>query len=110
MSKPKVSFQPPRPPSPSLPPACPPCSRSHAPAVPAFIQAPSAILPLPGQSVEQLCMDPRHRQGPVNLLSDPEQGETGTARETQTPLAHTHHLPTETHPPPAHRDTQHAQT
>uniref|UniRef100_A0A2K5CDF6 Inter-alpha-trypsin inhibitor heavy chain 4 n=1 Tax=Aotus nancymaae TaxID=37293 RepID=A0A2K5CDF6_AOTNA len=41
---------------------------------PAFIQAPSAILPLPGQSVERLCVDPRHRQGPVNLLSDPEQG------------------------------------
>uniref|UniRef100_A0A8I5UJ97 Inter-alpha-trypsin inhibitor heavy chain 4 n=1 Tax=Pongo abelii TaxID=9601 RepID=A0A8I5UJ97_PONAB len=38
------------------------------------IQAPSAILPLPGQSVERLCVDPRHRQGPVNLLSDPEQG------------------------------------
>nr|XP_055130117.1 inter-alpha-trypsin inhibitor heavy chain H4 isoform X4 [Symphalangus syndactylus] len=41
---------------------------------PAPIQAPSAILPLPGQSVERLCVDPRHRQGPVNLLSDPEQG------------------------------------
>ncbi|KAL0599985.1 Inter-alpha-trypsin inhibitor heavy chain H4 [Plecturocebus cupreus] len=41
---------------------------------PAFIQAPSAILPLPGQSVEQLCVDPRHCQEPVNLLSDPEQG------------------------------------
>uniref|UniRef100_A0A2K5Q1X6 Inter-alpha-trypsin inhibitor heavy chain 4 n=1 Tax=Cebus imitator TaxID=2715852 RepID=A0A2K5Q1X6_CEBIM len=41
---------------------------------PAFIQAPSAILPLPGQSVERLCVDPRHLQGPVNLLSDPEQG------------------------------------
>uniref|UniRef100_A0A2R9C106 Inter-alpha-trypsin inhibitor heavy chain 4 n=1 Tax=Pan paniscus TaxID=9597 RepID=A0A2R9C106_PANPA len=38
------------------------------------IQAPSAILPLPGQSVERLCVDPRHRQGPVNLFSDPEQG------------------------------------
>nr|AAF69610.1 PRO1851 [Homo sapiens] len=55
-------------------PACPSCSRSRAPAVPAPIQAPSAILPLPGQSVERLCVDPRHRQGPVNLLSDPEQG------------------------------------
>uniref|UniRef100_A0A2K6TNP4 Inter-alpha-trypsin inhibitor heavy chain 4 n=1 Tax=Saimiri boliviensis boliviensis TaxID=39432 RepID=A0A2K6TNP4_SAIBB len=44
------------------------------PAVPAFIQAPSAILPLPGQSVERLCVDPRHLQGPVNLLSDSEQG------------------------------------
>ncbi|XP_063458508.1 inter-alpha-trypsin inhibitor heavy chain H4 isoform X4 [Pan paniscus] len=41
---------------------------------PAPIQAPSAILPLPGQSVERLCVDPRHRQGPVNLFSDPEQG------------------------------------
>ncbi|XP_033065984.1 inter-alpha-trypsin inhibitor heavy chain H4 isoform X3 [Trachypithecus francoisi] len=41
---------------------------------PAPIQAPSAILPLPGQSVEQLCVDPRHHQGPMNLLSDPEQG------------------------------------
>ncbi|XP_011813628.1 PREDICTED: inter-alpha-trypsin inhibitor heavy chain H4 isoform X1 [Colobus angolensis palliatus] len=40
---------------------------------PAPIQAPSAILPLPGQSVERLCVDPRHHQGPMNLLSDPEQ-------------------------------------
>uniref|UniRef100_A0A2I3GHY0 Inter-alpha-trypsin inhibitor heavy chain 4 n=1 Tax=Nomascus leucogenys TaxID=61853 RepID=A0A2I3GHY0_NOMLE len=45
-----------------------------APKARAPIQAPSAILPLPGQSVERLCVDPRHRQGPVNLLSDPEQG------------------------------------
>ncbi|XP_023051299.2 inter-alpha-trypsin inhibitor heavy chain H4 [Piliocolobus tephrosceles] len=41
---------------------------------PAPIQAPSAILPLPGQSVERLCVDPRHHQGPMNLLSDAEQG------------------------------------
>ncbi|XP_053455203.1 inter-alpha-trypsin inhibitor heavy chain H4 isoform X2 [Nycticebus coucang] len=44
------------------------------PPAPAPIQAPSAILLLPGQSVEQLCVDLRHSQGPVNLLSDPDQG------------------------------------
>ncbi|XP_069328149.1 inter-alpha-trypsin inhibitor heavy chain H4 [Eulemur rufifrons] len=41
---------------------------------PAPIQAPSAILPLPGQSVEQLCVDFKHSRGPMNLLSDPDQG------------------------------------
>ncbi|XP_045385954.1 inter-alpha-trypsin inhibitor heavy chain H4 isoform X1 [Lemur catta] len=41
---------------------------------PAPIQAASAILPLPGQSVEQLCVDFKHSQGPMNLLSDPDQG------------------------------------
>uniref|UniRef100_A0A2K6GY02 Inter-alpha-trypsin inhibitor heavy chain 4 n=1 Tax=Propithecus coquereli TaxID=379532 RepID=A0A2K6GY02_PROCO len=43
-------------------------------AVPAPIQAPSVILLLPGQSVEQLCVDFKRSQGPVNLLSDPDQG------------------------------------
>ncbi|XP_032987716.1 inter-alpha-trypsin inhibitor heavy chain H4 [Rhinolophus ferrumequinum] len=38
------------------------------------IQAPSVILPLPGQSVDQLCVDIKHSQGPMNLLSDPDQG------------------------------------
>ncbi|XP_023368754.1 inter-alpha-trypsin inhibitor heavy chain H4 isoform X2 [Otolemur garnettii] len=41
---------------------------------PAPIQVPSAILLLPGQSVERLCVDIRRSQGPVNLLSDPDQG------------------------------------
>ncbi|XP_066206916.1 inter-alpha-trypsin inhibitor heavy chain H4 [Saccopteryx leptura] len=41
---------------------------------PAPIQAPSAILPLPGQSVDRLCVDIKHSQGPMNLLSDPDQG------------------------------------
>ncbi|XP_047632651.1 inter-alpha-trypsin inhibitor heavy chain H4 isoform X4 [Phacochoerus africanus] len=41
---------------------------------PARIQAPSVILPLPGQSVDQLCVDLKHSQGPVKLLSDPGQG------------------------------------
>ncbi|KAM5231071.1 inter-alpha-trypsin inhibitor heavy chain H4 isoform 22-T22 [Hipposideros larvatus] len=41
---------------------------------PAPIQAPSVILPLPGQSVDQLCVDIKHSQGPMNLLSDPDQG------------------------------------
>ncbi|XP_052504456.1 inter-alpha-trypsin inhibitor heavy chain H4 isoform X2 [Budorcas taxicolor] len=38
------------------------------------IQAPSVILPLPGQSVDQLCVDFRRPQELVNLLSDPDQG------------------------------------
>ncbi|XP_012627021.2 inter-alpha-trypsin inhibitor heavy chain H4 isoform X1 [Microcebus murinus] len=41
---------------------------------PAPIQAPSVILLPPGQSVEHLCVDFRHSQGPMNLLSDPDQG------------------------------------
>ncbi|KAM8758699.1 inter-alpha-trypsin inhibitor heavy chain H4 isoform 1-T1 [Rhynchonycteris naso] len=43
-------------------------------AVPAPIQAPSVILPLPGQSVDRLCVDIKHSRGPMNLLSDPDQG------------------------------------
>ncbi|XP_055414588.1 inter-alpha-trypsin inhibitor heavy chain H4 isoform X1 [Bubalus kerabau] len=38
------------------------------------VQAPSVILPLPGQSVDRLCVDLRHPQELVNLLSDPDQG------------------------------------
>ncbi|KAB1264660.1 Inter-alpha-trypsin inhibitor heavy chain H4 [Camelus dromedarius] len=41
---------------------------------PAPIQAPSVILPLPGQSENQLCVDLKHSQGLLNLLSDPGQG------------------------------------
>ncbi|XP_014643979.1 PREDICTED: inter-alpha-trypsin inhibitor heavy chain H4 [Ceratotherium simum simum] len=44
------------------------------PAVPAHIQAPPVILPLPGQSVDQLCVDIKRSQGLMNLLSDPDQG------------------------------------
>ncbi|XP_039723387.1 inter-alpha-trypsin inhibitor heavy chain H4 isoform X1 [Pteropus medius] len=40
----------------------------------ALTQAPSVILPLPGQSVDRLCVDIKHSQGPMNLLSDPDQG------------------------------------
>ncbi|XP_057561221.1 inter-alpha-trypsin inhibitor heavy chain H4 [Hippopotamus amphibius kiboko] len=38
------------------------------------IQTPSVILPLPGQSVDRLCVDLRRSQGLMNLLSDPGQG------------------------------------
>ncbi|XP_068414692.1 inter-alpha-trypsin inhibitor heavy chain H4 isoform X2 [Eschrichtius robustus] len=41
---------------------------------PAPIQPPSVILPLPGQSVDRLCVDLKRSQGPTNLLSDPGQG------------------------------------
>ncbi|XP_058423714.1 inter-alpha-trypsin inhibitor heavy chain H4 [Diceros bicornis minor] len=41
---------------------------------PAHIQAPPVILPLPGQSVDQLCVDIKRSQGLMNLLSDPDQG------------------------------------
>lgn len=51
-----------------------------APAVPAPIQAPPVILPLPGQSVDRLCVDITHSEGPVNLLSDPDQGVEVTAQ------------------------------
>ncbi|XP_020729913.2 inter-alpha-trypsin inhibitor heavy chain H4 isoform X2 [Odocoileus virginianus] len=40
----------------------------------AAVQAPSVILPLPGQSVDRLCVDLRRPQELVNLLSDPDQG------------------------------------
>ncbi|XP_008578306.1 PREDICTED: inter-alpha-trypsin inhibitor heavy chain H4 [Galeopterus variegatus] len=43
-------------------------------AVPAPIQAPSVILPLPGQSVDRLCVDITQSEEPMNLLSDPTQG------------------------------------
>ncbi|XP_008701901.2 inter-alpha-trypsin inhibitor heavy chain H4 isoform X2 [Ursus maritimus] len=49
-------------------------------AVPAPIQAPPIILTLPGQSVDRLCVDIKHSQGPMNLLSDPDQGIEVTAQ------------------------------
>ncbi|XP_048082479.1 inter-alpha-trypsin inhibitor heavy chain H4 isoform X4 [Ursus arctos] len=49
-------------------------------AVPAPIQAPPVILTLPGQSVDRLCVDIKHSQGPMNLLSDPDQGIEVTAQ------------------------------
>uniref|UniRef100_A0A8C7BVA9 Inter-alpha-trypsin inhibitor heavy chain 4 n=1 Tax=Neovison vison TaxID=452646 RepID=A0A8C7BVA9_NEOVI len=49
-------------------------------AVPAPIQAPPVILTLPGQSVDRLCVDIKHSQGPMHLLSDPEQGIEVTAQ------------------------------
>nr|XP_012421713.1 PREDICTED: inter-alpha-trypsin inhibitor heavy chain H4 [Odobenus rosmarus divergens] len=47
---------------------------------PAPIQAPAVILMLPGQSVDRLCVDIKHSQGPMNLLSDPDQGVEVTAQ------------------------------
>uniref|UniRef100_A0A8C4M8N9 Inter-alpha-trypsin inhibitor heavy chain 4 n=1 Tax=Equus asinus asinus TaxID=83772 RepID=A0A8C4M8N9_EQUAS len=38
------------------------------------IQAPPVILPLPGQSVDWLCVDIKRSQGLMKLLSDPDQG------------------------------------
>ncbi|XP_054564131.1 inter-alpha-trypsin inhibitor heavy chain H4-like [Eptesicus fuscus] len=44
-------------------------------APPAPIQAPTVILPLPGQSGDQLCVDIKRTSGPLLLLlSDPDQG------------------------------------
>ncbi|KAM9592937.1 inter-alpha-trypsin inhibitor heavy chain H4 [Trichechus inunguis] len=53
--------------------------------IPASIQAPHVILPLPGQSVDRLCVDIRHSQGTMNLLLDPHQGVevTGQLEKTQ---------------------------
>uniref|UniRef100_A0A673U9Y3 Inter-alpha-trypsin inhibitor heavy chain 4 n=1 Tax=Suricata suricatta TaxID=37032 RepID=A0A673U9Y3_SURSU len=71
---PPVSCQPPSGPLPALTsqPALP--ALGTAPAVPAPIQAPPVILTLPGQSVNRLCVDIKHSQGPMTLLSDPDQG------------------------------------
>nr|KAF6335351.1 hypothetical protein mPipKuh1_008034 [Pipistrellus kuhlii] len=47
---------------------------------PAPIQAPTVILPLPGQSVDQVCVDIKRTPGPsLRLLSDPDQGLEVTA-------------------------------
>lgn len=43
-------------------------------AVPASVQVPAVILPLRGPSVDRLCVDISHSQGPMDLLSDPGQG------------------------------------
>ncbi|XP_045153353.1 inter-alpha-trypsin inhibitor heavy chain H4 [Echinops telfairi] len=51
---------------------------------PAPLQAPDAILPLPGQSVHPLCVDLKHAQGPVHLLSDPDQGLEVTGQFEKT--------------------------
>lgn len=52
---------------------------------PDLVQAPSVILPLPGQSEDCLCVDVKQAQGPVELLSDPEQGVEVTGQyDTQT--------------------------
>ncbi|XP_012521046.1 PREDICTED: inter-alpha-trypsin inhibitor heavy chain H4 isoform X2 [Propithecus coquereli] len=64
----------PQPPSPPSSPSLLSLPQEPCTAVPAPIQAPSVILLLPGQSVEQLCVDFKRSQGPVNLLSDPDQG------------------------------------
>ncbi|XP_012590620.1 PREDICTED: inter-alpha-trypsin inhibitor heavy chain H4 [Condylura cristata] len=41
---------------------------------PDLTQAPPIILPLLGQSEDHLCVDIKRAQGPMNLISDPEQG------------------------------------
>ncbi|XP_049718033.1 inter-alpha-trypsin inhibitor heavy chain H4 [Elephas maximus indicus] len=80
-----VVLGPPQHPTLSLPPAHSACPRTFAPAFPALIQAPHVILPLPGQSMDQLCVDIRHSQGLMNLLLDPHQGVevTGQFEKTQ---------------------------
>ncbi|ELR55869.1 Inter-alpha-trypsin inhibitor heavy chain H4 [Bos mutus] len=70
---PSVSATPSQPPSPSSPLANFTYPQ-NTPAVSAPVQAPSVILPLPGQSVDRLCVDLRRPQELVNLLSDPDQG------------------------------------
>lgn len=57
-------------------------------AAPALIQAPTFILPLPGQSVDQLCVDIKHTLRPLLLLlSDPDQGEALTSHLPEKPAA-----------------------
>uniref|UniRef100_A0A8D2HNP2 Inter-alpha-trypsin inhibitor heavy chain 4 n=1 Tax=Urocitellus parryii TaxID=9999 RepID=A0A8D2HNP2_UROPR len=58
-----------------------PCSPSQphyeselALVVPAPIQAPPVLLTLPGPSIDRLCVNIKHSQEPMNLLSDPAQG------------------------------------
>uniref|UniRef100_A0A8C4M8H4 Inter-alpha-trypsin inhibitor heavy chain 4 n=1 Tax=Equus asinus asinus TaxID=83772 RepID=A0A8C4M8H4_EQUAS len=59
---------------PAKAPAPAPPTVGTTPAVPAPIQAPPVILPLPGQSVDWLCVDIKRSQGLMKLLSDPDQG------------------------------------
>uniref|UniRef100_A0A8C4M8P6 Inter-alpha-trypsin inhibitor heavy chain 4 n=1 Tax=Equus asinus asinus TaxID=83772 RepID=A0A8C4M8P6_EQUAS len=64
-----------RSPDPGVHYTCPaPPTVGTTPAVPAPIQAPPVILPLPGQSVDWLCVDIKRSQGLMKLLSDPDQG------------------------------------
>lgn len=44
------------------------------------LQAPPVILPLPGPSVDQLCVDLRPSERFMNLLTDPDQGLTVTGQ------------------------------
>ncbi|MBZ3886095.1 Inter-alpha-trypsin inhibitor heavy chain H4 [Sciurus carolinensis] len=64
--------------SPSTPPIFAPLTSPHlrncALVVPASIQASPVLLTLPGPSNDTLCVDIKHSQGPMNLLSDPDQG------------------------------------
>uniref|UniRef100_A0A8C9B952 Inter-alpha-trypsin inhibitor heavy chain 4 n=1 Tax=Phocoena sinus TaxID=42100 RepID=A0A8C9B952_PHOSS len=63
-------------PLPTSRPRCHPCHPQTPRRLTLFppIQPPSVILPLPGQSVDRLCVDLKHSQGSTNLLSDPGQG------------------------------------
>uniref|UniRef100_G3TGC9 Inter-alpha-trypsin inhibitor heavy chain 4 n=1 Tax=Loxodonta africana TaxID=9785 RepID=G3TGC9_LOXAF len=68
--------------------SCQPPSAPHpvlAPSPLCLPQAPHVILPLPGQSMDRLCVDIRHSQGLMNLLLDPHQGVevTGQFEKTQ---------------------------
>lgn len=78
-------------------------------AVPDITQAPAVILPLPGQSTDRLCVDIKQSEGPMNLLSDPDQGETLTShppRKTQTYRPAPTHHPGDNTGTPAHRGTR----
>jgi hypothetical protein len=58
------------------------------------------MLPMPEPTVDQMCVDIKRSQGPMNLISDADQGErylSQPPRESQTPLMPTHHLLKETH-------------
>ena len=53
------------------------------------ISAPAVVLPLPGSSVGQLCVDILRFHMPISLFEDPDQGKRcipGIHRETQIPL------------------------
>ncbi|ELK36994.1 Inter-alpha-trypsin inhibitor heavy chain H4 [Myotis davidii] len=64
-----------------------PASRT-ASAAPAPIQASTFILPLPGQSGDQLCVDIKSTRGPLLLLlSDPDQGEALSSHVPEKPSA-----------------------
>ncbi|XP_071465322.1 inter-alpha-trypsin inhibitor heavy chain H4 isoform X2 [Marmota flaviventris] len=53
------------------------------------IQAPPVLLTLPGPSMDRLCVNIKHSQEPMNLLSDPDQGIQVTGQyNTEKPCFH----------------------